>query len=393
MEEAVLKRNWRIDMLVYLVLAALATALFADGRLDRMAAAAFYSPSAEQHWPLGDEMPWSLLYRMAPWITASLVLGAVCALGVAMAHRSATLRRNAILVLLSVALGPGLLVNGIFKDHWDRPRPRDVVEFGGSLHYAMAPLRGEGGKSFPCGHCSVGFLYALGWWIWRQRRPNAAVLSVVVGIAMGFALGMGRMAAGGHFLSDIVWSALIALGVAHILDRYVLDLAPSEWLRRPALAALATVSGLGVLTAVFFTPHGTLLAEHIDLASLPQTPKAFEFTARQANVEIVLVQSGEPRVAIRGELHGFGLPRSVLQARTEFDAPATLRYRIEQRGWFTDLDSAISIRLPLGALQRIMVHVESGNVRMTDATHTHAVKSGAVQLDLRTTAGAVHIDG
>jgi len=380
-EALTLKRHWRTDLLAFIALASLVTLLFADGRLDRMAAAAFYSPNAE-HWPLGAQMPWSLLYRMAPWITASLVLGGLAALGIAIARGASALRRPAILVLLSVALGPGLLVNGIFKDHWNRPRPRDVVEFGGALAYAPAPLRGEGGKSFPCGHCSVGFLYALGWWIWRKRRPRLAVLSLAIGVIVGFALGIGRMAAGGHFLSDIVWSALIALGVAHLLDRYVLDLAPGEWLRRPALAALSALGGAGVLIALFFTAHGTPLAEQIELASLPQAPRVFEFTARQANVEIVLVEPGEGRVVITGELHGFGLPRSTLEARAEFSAPATLRYRIDQRGWFTDLDSAVTIRLPLGVLERIVVHVESGNVRVSDATRAHELRTGAVQLDI-----------
>jgi lipid A 4'-phosphatase len=38
-----------------------------------------------------------------------------------------------------------------------------------------------------------------------------------LGLAVGFALGLGRMAAGGHFLSDVIWSALLALGLAHAL--------------------------------------------------------------------------------------------------------------------------------------------------------------------------------
>ncbi len=66
---------------------------------------------------------------------------------------------NGAFLILSVVIGPGLIINAVFKDHWDRPRPRDVVEFGGMLQCTPAPLRGESGESFPCGHCSVGFLY------------------------------------------------------------------------------------------------------------------------------------------------------------------------------------------------------------------------------------------
>jgi membrane-associated PAP2 superfamily phosphatase len=77
-------------------------------------------------------------------------------------------------LILSVVIGPGLIINAVFKDHWDRPRPRDVVEFGGMLQCTPAPLRGESGESFLCGHCSVGFLFASGWWLWKRRRPGWA---------------------------------------------------------------------------------------------------------------------------------------------------------------------------------------------------------------------------
>jgi lipid A 4'-phosphatase len=80
-------------------------------------------------------------------------------------------RINGAFLLLSVIAGPGLIINAVLKDHWDRPRPRDVVQFGGVMQYTPAPLRGEGGGAFPCGHCSVGFLYASGWLAWRRRRP------------------------------------------------------------------------------------------------------------------------------------------------------------------------------------------------------------------------------
>ena len=42
------------------------------------------------------------------------------------------------------------------------------------------------------------------------------------GLMAGLALGLGRMAAGGHFLSDVVWSAILALGIAHALYYHVL---------------------------------------------------------------------------------------------------------------------------------------------------------------------------
>src|SRR5436305_2797520 len=306
------RRGGLPGLLFLTALAVAVTILFAVTRLDIAAARAFYSPNALDHWPLARELPWSVLYRLAPWITAVLVLSGLGALALGMARGHGDWRRHGIFLLLSVVIGPGLLVNTVFKDHWGRPRPRDVVEFGGPLHYRIAPLPGgEGGASFPCGHCSVGFLFAAGWRMWWRRRPARAWGALALGLAAGFALGLGRMAAGGHFLSDVIWSALLALGVAHVLYYFVLS-RPRRW-----MAAGAALGGLGVLLALFAAPHGTELAAEIPLAI---SPRLFEVTARQANVEIVIVDQPVDHVSIRGELHGFGLPLSRLAARVDLTA-------------------------------------------------------------------------
>ena len=388
-------RSWKRDVLVALGVCALVAALFADGGLDLAAASYFYRADGTDPWPLGGRMPWSLLYRMAPWITASLVLGGLASLTVRYWRRQATF------VLLALVIGPGLLINGVFKDHWDRPRPRDVVQFGGAGHYAPAPLRGEGGKSFPCGHCSVGFLYGVGWWIWSATRPLLAATSLGLGLAMGIALGVGRMAAGGHFLSDIVWSALIPFVLAHALYHYVLRI-PSDAndvavARRPLprLVPVGAVLGaVGVLAALFVTAHGTPIAADIPLARLAEPPRVFELAAPAANVSIVVLDEREPSVSIAGELHGFGLPTSRLSGAASFErAPAPkLRYAIEQSGWFTDLDAAVSVHLPRGRFERIVVRLGRGNVTVRDATAGHVLRTGGLELDLRTDSGQVRVE-
>ncbi len=381
------------------------TILFAVTPLDVDAARIFYRPDAIDHWPLAQRLPWSLLYRAAPWITASLVLAGLLGLLVGERRRRPWWRLRAVFVLLAVLVGPGLLVNGLFKDHWDRPRPRDVVQFGGPLHYVTAPLRGEGGASFPCGHCSVGFLYGLGWWIWRRRRPRIAAVSLAVGIATGVALGLGRMAAGAHFLSDVVWSALLALGIAHALYYYVLRIPDREaqtlavptargGTRRAlqaGIAVLAAAGGVGVLLALFAVPHGTVLTDRIGLDTLPRRPRIFEIVARRLDVRIVLVNESAPTVSVAGELHGFGLPTGRLTAVTQFQAAPvpTLIFRIVQRGWFTDLNGAATFEIPAASVQRVVVRLQRGNISVTDATRAGVVRAGQVMLDLRTGTGVV----
>ena len=387
-------RNWKLDLGVYAAIGVVITLVFFDGRLDFATARYFYRPDPANHWPLGGELPWSVLYGLAPWITASLVLGSLAALAAGWLRKRLDWQRQAIFVLLTVVLGPGVLINFVFKDHWERPRPRDVIELGGQLPYTPAPLRGEGGKSFPCGHCSVGFLYGVGWFIWRRSRPSWAAASLGIGLVTGTALGIGRLAAGGHFASDTVWSAFLAFGVAHLLYHYLLPLRllpVFHHLGRVLIPLGAALGGIAVLVALFVTPHGKEFGEETALASLPQPPKVFAVVARKANVEIIVLDAA-PAVSVRGELHGFGLPGSRLETRSEFSAePApTLRYVIEQHGWFTDLDASMTVRLPVGQLERIVIRLGQGHIKVSDTTKDK-VLGKRVQLDTRTEKGTVSV--
>jgi len=379
------------------------TLVFATSQFDIALARIFYRSEGTDHWPFAVRLPWSVLYRAAPWITASLILAGLAVLIAGFLRREERWRRYGVFVLLAVVIGPGLIINATFKDHWDRPRPRDIVEFGGNAHYVMAPLRGEGGASFPCGHCSVGFLYGLGWWIWRDRRRQWARLSMAAGLLAGTALGLGRMAAGGHFVSDILWSAIIAFAVAHALDYYVLRTPaleresaapitrPRAAVRHLPMTLLATALGIAVLTALFVTPHGMALHEEIPLTSLSHAPQVFEVTARTADVEILIADMPANTVSISGELHGFGLPTGRLSAESEFvpEPVPTLEYRIVQNGWFTDLSCFLSVRLPTAPFTQIRVRLERGNIRVTDMTQARVVDSGRLHLDLRTARGSV----
>jgi hypothetical protein len=68
-----------------------------------------------------------------------------------------------------------------------------------------------------------------------------------------------------------------------------------------------------------------------------------------------------------------------------------LRFGIEQRGWITDLDASATIRVPPANLERIVVRLRRGNIRVADTTQARVVKSGRLAFDLRTEAG--HVQG
>jgi lipid A 4'-phosphatase len=396
-------RNWRTEAGALLVLALAAALVFVFTPLDIEIMRTFYRAGPD-HWPLGRQWPWSVLYQLAPYITASLLIIGTAGLLMARLWNREAWRRNSIFLILCIVIGPGMVINAVFKDHWDRPRPRDIVEFGGTLHYTPAPLRGEGGSSFPCGHCSVGFLYAGGWWMWKRRRPGWARASLALGLLVGTSLGVGRMAAGGHFFSDVIWSGLIALGLAHILYHHILrlddhqpvdDAVPAVrpvWFHatRP-MTWLALSGAVLAALALFVTPHGRPFSTHIDLAALPRPPRALEVSANTANIDIVIGDFEQPQLLADGELHGFGLPGSRLDTLATYHAAQvpTLVFRIDEQGWMTDLSASVTIRLPPAELQRITVRVQRGDIRVTDATRSRVVRSGKLRLDLHTDSGHV----
>jgi membrane-associated PAP2 superfamily phosphatase len=89
-----------------------------------------------------------------------------------------------------------------------------MTEFGGHHEY-IPPLQlgHTGEKSFTCGHCSVGFAFFALYFLSRKRKDFYLALTVVFGLT----LGLTRMSAGGHFLSDILWSGYLVFFVAWVV--------------------------------------------------------------------------------------------------------------------------------------------------------------------------------
>jgi lipid A 4'-phosphatase len=124
--------------------------------------------------------------------------------------------RDLAYLLLVLALGPGLIVNGILKEHWGRARPVNCVDFGGTQTFTPAfVLSDQGGKSFSSGH-AAGSAYWVVVALVLARGPRRRYW---LGLAVGYSLlvAWARLAAGGHFFSDILISwfilALLAWGL------------------------------------------------------------------------------------------------------------------------------------------------------------------------------------
>jgi lipid A 4'-phosphatase len=167
----------------------------------------FYSPATG--WFLGKENPWYWLYEYGNIPALLLSGGGLVVFVVSFFWRELiSYRKIGLFFITFMILGPGLLVNAGFKDHWGRPRPADIVNFGGSQPFHHAWDRGEAGqgKSFPSGHAAVGFFLFSPFFILRQASRKWAALFLYLGIAYGVLMGTGRMIQGGHFPTDVLWS-------------------------------------------------------------------------------------------------------------------------------------------------------------------------------------------
>jgi membrane-associated PAP2 superfamily phosphatase len=116
--------------------------------------------------------------------------------------------RAIVFLVMTMALGPGLVTNVILKEHWGRPRPIDIQQFKGNEHFvAWWNPRGDctDNCSFVSGDASGAFwllapaaLTPLPW------RPLAYAGALVFGATMA---GI-RIAMGGHFFSDTVFAGI-----------------------------------------------------------------------------------------------------------------------------------------------------------------------------------------
>ena len=211
---------------VYLGVLALALAifLFAPG-VDLATSGLFYAP--EHGFVLASWPPILLLFHSVRWIVwGTLILVATGTASLLLIGRPLwRLDRKALVFLVvSMAAGPGLLANTVLKDHWGRARPVQIEAFGGAHRFTPAPLLAaecDRNCAFVSGHAALGFsllsfAFLLPHGPSRQRGIAAA-------LAFGALVGLGRIAQGAHFLSDVVYAGLLVYGTAALLHWWIVD--------------------------------------------------------------------------------------------------------------------------------------------------------------------------
>lgn len=163
-------------------------------------------------------------YAIIPaWVM--VMMSVILLIGSSWIPKWKTWRGDAAVLVLTLAIGSGLIVHLALKDHWGRPRPKQVIEFGG--HQPFRPYyepnffhQPEPSKSFPCGHCTMGFyFFALALLGRRYQSRKIYYLGMTLAWGLGLLLGITRIAQGGHFFSDVLISALIMWYIALLLTQ------------------------------------------------------------------------------------------------------------------------------------------------------------------------------
>lgn len=126
---------------------------------------------------------------------------------------------------LAGTLGPGLVVNLGFKDHWQRARPYQVEAFGGEKQFTRAAVfadQCDNNCSFVSGHVACGFFFVSLMLLHPRRRLRWAAAGVAAGLLIGFA----RMSDVAHWLSDVLWACPITLLSSWIVWKFLLRVYP-----------------------------------------------------------------------------------------------------------------------------------------------------------------------
>jgi lipid A 4'-phosphatase len=230
----------RTGLVIALVIAAVVGVVFGVyPRLDIDISAFFYNRAINlfvvnaQHW--ADD-----LRAAARWLSALILAPACLAIfgKLIMPRRRMLVRgRAALFLVLTMALGPGVLTNLILKDHWGRARPIDITELGGAYHFTpWWDPRGDcpTNCSFVAGEPSGAF------WTLAPAAlapPQWRVLAYGGALAFGAAVGLLRIAGGAHFFSDVVFAGVfmfLLIWTAHgVLFRWWATQVTDEAIERP----------------------------------------------------------------------------------------------------------------------------------------------------------------
>ena len=347
--------------------------------LDIGVSSLFFS---DQGWHLKKTAPWIWLYEYGT--LPALLLGIaslIYVLASLFVKKLAIGRMKALLILLTLVIGPGLLVNSAFKDRWGRPRPRQIQQFDGRWEYREAFEPGIPGKgnSFPCGHASMGFYFIVLYYVYRDRNRITRIGIAASALAFGSLIGVARIVQGGHYLSDVIWSAgmtnITAAALFYLLiDRQQTsaDQDDASKLNRskPIKYARAGLWTLGIAALIWiFVFAKPAYKEYRHSTNETGNHKFIDIRVIDeiGDIDITFTETPGP-VTIHTTISAFGFPerkfRSMLTEQVNADT-LFITYTLTAEGLFTKIGSHTKIEMPNDSPVAIDAVSRHGDITLT----------------------------
>lgn len=350
-------------VLIPLLLLVAATLLFRSTNLDLGLQTAIYR-AGNNSWELGKHPFWSAIYDYGNIPAILVIVGSLA--GLLVATRSDRVRRWRRVFLYCILLhvvAPGIITNALLKEYWDRPRPREVLGLGGHREFEKVLNLGSQieGKSFPCGHATIGFVFFGGFFLLRRSLRPWAEAMFYFSLAFGGLIGAARMVQGGHFASDVVWSCAIcwftALGLFYALrlDRGLVALPRevkrmSPWLR----IAIFLTGGAVIAGIILGTPYREV-RNYFPIQEFSKN-KPLQLVLQFKAGEITLKPGEEFRVT--GEAYGHGKPTSKLGVSfAEYDQGTHAKVVYAERigGWFSEISQQLEVSVPWKLAEGVVI--------------------------------------
>lgn len=349
----------------------LITTLFTLFDWDRRIAAHFYRVG--QGWFMAKQPLWVWLHAYGTIPGIVMTLAALITWAASLySRRLKPLRRPCLVVALTAILAAGVLVNAVLKQYWGRPRPSQTIAFGGKWNYRSIFPPGTPGKgaSFPCGHCTMGFVF-LAAAAFRKRSKTLAYGGVATGILLGGLLSAARVVQGAHFVSDTIWSLGIVGMVATALIYYMPRTGEpsvqrptkplSPW--RRAWMTIGAVTAVAIIAGGFMTrrPYYNTMVYPLDLAAPVET---IQIQINAAPESLSIDYADRSNGTLKVDAHGFGWMEFDYQmgfgTRKE-DKTLKITLQIEARSYFAELNHALMLTLPERVKDRVQVRLIDQN--------------------------------
>ena len=376
------QRTIALEILVPLLIMVVGTLLCLFTDFDLELSKQYFDPVKDE-WPARHQPLINLSYQWGTAFSGIAAFWALFHLSASYIHPRFLVKRGvAFFLLLCILIGPVLLVNGVIKDTWRRPRPRETVELGGSHPYRKVleiSHRRFRGKSFPGGHASAGFILVMFYFLFKPKGRKWAGLALLFGIGWGTWLSYVRIVLGGHFFSDnlyafgINWFLVLLLYYKWYLPyqkkyqdrpRFL----PSRRRYVIGISSLLLAAALLALPFLISKPFRIVYPERVvDIAARPKT---LTIKVRANKGDIIVLHGRAGQISIQTWISGQALPNIQAEIEMKINEDADqwkIDYAVSPSTlFFLEYQSHTAVNIPKGLDVNWDLFTELGEVIRND---------------------------